>query len=475
MIRVAASPSVYYFKWMQSGLGGLEDGDLQLVNHCVLSAVDSENKVTGFTFFEPRGLEISFFDRLTKRMESPGSAGLSFNLIVPSFIAHRLNPDVMKKFSGRLTVQQSSFANISSRNGKLRIRDRVRVVCVDDSPLLLKLLLKSFRSMGSFDVVEQISDPRKAVDTILRLKPDLVTMDIQMPGMTGVDVVRALRGTSFEAPIIMVSSVTLEDGGLVFEALNAGAFEYVQKPSHDEFQDFENELLKKALAGLSGGFGRSLSRFVPNASPIGLETRSSESIVYDSNLVWLIGASTGGTQALTQILTRLPKHIPPTLIVQHIPPVFSKAFASSLNALCPFDVKEAEDGDVLKDDCVYIAAGGKQMAIAKSLGNLTIEINDDPAMNRFKPSVDYLFFSAARLASSKFVAGILTGMGRDGAEGLLALKKQAAVTFAQDEKSCAVFGMPRAAIEAGATQNVLDVGQISEFLVRESHSIKRAG
>lgn len=471
MIRVAASPSVYFFKWMKSGEGGLADGDLRLVNHCILFAVDAENAVTGFTYFEPRSLDHMFFDRLARRIESPDSVGLSFNLIIPSFISHRLGPEVAGKFADRLKVQISSYAQISSRSGKLRIRDRARVVCVDDSPLLLKVLLKSFRSMGSFDVVEQISDPRKAVEAILRLKPDLVTMDIQMPGMTGVDVVRRLKDASFGAPIIMVSSVTLEDGGLVFEALNAGAFEYVQKPSHDEFQDFENELLNKALAGLSGGFGRSSSRFVaPSVSPSA--ARSSESIVYDSNLVWLIGASTGGTQALTQILTRLPKHIPPTLIVQHIPPVFSKAFASSLNALCPFEVKEAENGDVLKDDCVYIAAGGKQMAIAKSLGQLNIEINDDPAMNRFKPSVDYLLFSAARLAGCKFVAGILTGMGRDGAEGLLALKKQAAVTFAQDEKSSAVFGMPRAAIEVGATVNVLDVSQISEFLVRESHSIK---
>ncbi len=472
MIRVAASPSAFFFKWMRPGSGSLADGDLRLVNHCLLYSVDSDNRTTGFTYFEPRSLDLGFFDRLAKRLESPDSVGARFHLIAPAYIEHRIDSKFQARFADRLTVGLSSFVSVSSRSGKLRVRDRARVVCVDDSPLLLKVLLKTFKTIGSFDVVEQISDPRKAVETISRVKPDLITMDIQMPGMTGVEVVRELVKNEVDAPIIMVSSVTLEDGGLVFEALNSGAFEYVQKPSHDEFAEFEKELMQKALAGLGGhsGFARKSL-----AAATEMPVRLSESFTFDENLIWLIGASTGGTQALTQILTRLPKHIPPTLIVQHIPPVFSKAFADSLNALCPFEVKEAEDGDVLCENRVFIAPGGKQMALRKAVGRYLIEINDDPPMNRFKPSVDYLFHSATQVSGARHVAGILTGMGRDGAEGLLALRKMNATTFAQDEKSSAVFGMPRAAIEIGASDNVLDVGKVSEFLIRESRSVRRAG
>lgn len=468
MERLNASPSAYFLKWINCSNERLTDGEFTRVNHVLIYCTSRSNQVLGFTFLEPRTLDATVLNRLKSRI---GSAvdGERFTILAPRYLESRLNSAVIAEFEGRVQVEFTSFFSILARAGQIRVRSQARVVCVDDSPLLLKLLKKTFDELGGFEVVSQISDSKTAVDRILQLKPDLVTMDIQMPGMTGVEVVKQLAPQS-DVPILMISSVTLEDGGFVFDALNSGAFDYIQKPSHDEFDRFRNEVSEKAIAALSP-YGRRSKRTVGET----VSSRKIEKFNFSNDLIWLIGASTGGTQALTQILTRLPKHIPPVLIVQHIPPVFSKAFADSLNSLCPFTVKEAEDGDVLMESHVYIAPGGTQMALKKRGPQFYVNINDDSPVNRFKPSVDYLLHSAAALGRLNTVAGILTGMGRDGAAGLLELKKCGARTFAQDEKSSAVFGMPRAAIENGAAQAVLSLEKVADFLVRESLIEKQAG
>ncbi len=461
MKRIEERPQDYRLKWITSGHENLVEGRFARLNEVLVYETDRQNRVVGWTFFEPRTLNSETLARLKMRVERD-TAGNRFSILVPKTFRNRLDSEIDSQLLERVEVRETSYFSITYLGGHFRVRDRARVVCVDDSPLLLKLIKKTLEKLGSFEVIACLADPFEAEKKIPELKPDLVTMDIQMPGLTGVELVRRLVPI-IDAPIIMVSSMTMEDGTQVFDALSSGAFEYVQKPIHDELDEFQRLLEEHSLAALqSQSRGRSPIRKTP-ATRIPVDRAS-----FSTGMIWLIGSSTGGTQALTQILTRLPNSIPPLLIVQHIPPVFSKAFADSLNALCPFHVKEAENGELIARDCVYIAPGGLQMGLRKSAKGLLIEISDAEPVNRFKPSVDYLFSSAATVVRPPIVAGILTGMGRDGAQGLLRLKQLGARTFAQDEASSAVFGMPRAAMEVGATQTLLSVDKVADFLVRTS-------
>lgn len=460
-------------KWIkpgQPGSGLPSDLQFSMVSACLLTATDSDNRIEGFVVCEPRSLDSGFFDRLRRRMSDPKSASSRFQLFIPEFLSHRVPKDLPK-----LEVTVTPWFKVSSRGSLVRVQSRVRVVCVDDSPLLLKVLSKSLGALGFVEVVSLVSDPLKAKETIERLRPDIVTMDIQMPKMTGVEVVSQLMET-MDIPIIMVSSMTFEDGTLVFDALNAGAFDYVQKPSREELESFQAELQEKFLSALEGRNRHSSAAGKSNGRRAKGKTERIDvaNLEYPSDLIWCIGSSTGGTQALTQILTRLPSRIPPTLIVQHIPPVFSAAFAKSLNDLCPFTVKEAEDGDRVMPDHVYVAPGGQQMMARREGKDLVIRITDDAPVNRFKPSVDYLFSAVSQIDRISLVAGILTGMGRDGAAGLLKLKEKGARTFAQDQESSAVFGMPRAAIENGAAQSVLGLDQIAVHLIEQSSKMRKS-
>jgi two-component system chemotaxis response regulator CheB len=295
----------------------------------------------------------------------------------------------------------------------------------------------------------------KAVAMLREWQPDVVTMDIQMPNKDGVELVREIMASDRPLPIVMVSSLSLDEGSLVFEALNAGAFHYIQKPKLEDREAFDEQLHDCIL---EAAVGRRMPKTIVPAP------KRMASTHYPKDLIWCLGSSTGGTQALTQIFTSLPDRIPPTLIVQHIPPVFSAAFANSLNNLCPFTVKEAQEGDIVKENHVYIAPGGKHMALVCrcSGGPITISLQDTEPVNRFKPSVDYMFAQVKALQGWRVVAGLLTGMGRDGAEGLLGLRQAGARTFAQDEDTSAVYGMPRAAAEIGAAEEIValeDVGQ----------------
>jgi two-component system chemotaxis response regulator CheB len=459
--KIASNPSSFYRKWIHASGEGLEDGELRRVREVLVYSMSSEKKVLGWSFFEPRDLSPETLQRLKNRIEAAQN-GETFTIIVPSSARSRLSKEFVESLSPRLIVKESSFFSISLMGGYFRIRDRARVVSVDDSPLLLKIIKRILEQSGSFEVMASVLDPLTAEKTIESIKPDVITMDIQMPGMSGVELVRRLREVT-DIPIIMVSSLTMQDGSQVFEALNSGAFDYVQKPLKDDFTEFQAQLTERALSGI---YARGRENLAINRASF-ISTRA-ERIQFDSRVIWLIGASTGGTQALTQIMKRLPSSIPPTLIVQHIPPVFSKAFAESLSALCPFTVKEAENGELIKNDCVYIAPGGLQMGVERSALGTRIALADSTPVNRFKPSVDYLFTSAANVLSTPIVAGILTGMGSDGAQGLLNLKKLGATTFAQDEATSAVYGMPRSAFELGATDQVLPLDSIADFLIRHS-------
>jgi two-component system, chemotaxis family, protein-glutamate methylesterase/glutaminase len=435
--------------------------DETLTSHCALVSKNKNKEIRGFCFFEARSLNKDFFDKILLRSDRGDFDGCELEIYFPDFLIHRFEQLCLQVPDLKMTKHITSFLKLKVFKGVATLRHRLKVMSVDDSPVILKFLKHSFEEMKFVDVIHQTTSPKDAVDLILEHNPDLITLDIQMPEMSGVEVLKKLLGQRY-FPVIMISSLNLEEGSLVFDALNAGAFDYIAKPKSEERKLFMEELLRKSLSAIEGkGAHESLKK---------LQSKTKESCKapaggFKSNVVWAIGSSTGGTQALTHVFTSMPNNIPPTLVVQHIPPVFSKSFADSLNNLCPFAVKEAENGDLLKPNHVYIAPGGCQMSLVQRGDAFVIEINDDDPVNRFKPSVDYLFSRLAKVTNLEFVAGILTGMGRDGAAGLLSLRKAGAQTFAQDEATSTVYGMPRAALECGATDLVVSIDKVAGTLI----------
>lgn len=448
-----------YLKWLDPTNPSLQGMEFKAVNQCVLAAYDSKKKIMGLTVFKPQSLDLLFIDRLKKRISKPEMSGAKFHIFYPDFVSVKADSLLSGIQGHELVKEPTSFISVTNRAGHFNLRSRLRVINVDDSSVILKLLQHGLKEFSYIDIIAQISNSTLASEEILRLRPDVITMDIQMPHKNGVQLLRELLEKEY-FPTIMVSSLGRDDGQFVFDALNSGAFDYIQKPKVDEKKDFFHDLEKILLAAVDSPKRQTEKSWIKPVSK-----QSSAEVIYPSNLIWCLGSSTGGTQALTRIFTSLPKQIPPTFVVQHIPPVFSKSFADSLNNLCGFTVKEAENNEVALPNHVYIAPGGQQMAIKSINGQLRIVTNDDAPLNRFKPSVDYLFNSVAQLEGIKIVAGILTGMGKDGAQGLLKLKKAGATTIAQDEATCAVFGMPRAAIELNAVDHVLPLDSWSEKLL----------
>lgn len=450
-------------KWLDGVNPHASGLDFKIINHCVFWAKDAAGYVTGLTVARDRDFNADLVARMSARMSRPENNQVKFGLILPPHLRQQFERAAFQ--TARPEIIYSPFVHIRHGAGFFTVRTRLRVVSVDDSPVLLKLLKRTMDESGFIDVVSQVSESVKAVEEIHRNRPDVVTLDIQMPQMNGVQVLKSLLSEA-HYPVLMVSSLNLEEGSLVFDALNAGAFDYLSKPKHEEMTEFAQTLSERLLQAS-----------VNEKKPVRLPSRKADHLpqsLHGKKLLWCIGASTGGTQALTEVFRSLPAEIPPTLVVQHIPPVFSRAFANSLNDLCPFTVKEAEQGEEVKPNHVYIAAGGFQMGLVERDGALWISLRDVEPVNRFKPSVDYLFKDVAKLKGRTLVAGILTGMGRDGAEGLLALKKLGAKTFAQDEATSAVYGMPRAAVEIGAVDTVVPLDQIAQILVGQSLLINKA-
>jgi two-component system chemotaxis response regulator CheB len=334
------------------------------------------------------------------------------------------------------------------------IQGKKKVLIVDDSKSIHKLLKRIISASEKIEVMATALNPQEAKKIIENERPDLITLDIHMPGMNGVEFLKTyLKNTGI--PTVMISSVSIKEGPLVLEALANGAVTYIQKPSIDELDTVGADIVEKLEA---------VSR--KKSAQVERRTKSRSNLIFESRRgILAIGSSTGGPPALQSLLTSLPREIPPTVIVQHIPAVFSKALADRMNALCPFEVKEAINGEILKENTVYIAPGGKQFKITQKDRDLISIINDDDPVNRFKPSVDYLFKTVSKLKRVKVVAALLTGMGKDGAEGLLKLKNEGAYTLAQSEETCVVFGMPKEAIALDAQCKVVDLEDIAEEMV----------
>ncbi len=342
----------------------------------------------------------------------------------------------------------------------LYLNEKFKVLIIDDSKTIRNILNKIFSSDPAFLVCAMAEKPSDVEALIIKHRPDVITLDIHMPEMDGVTLLKQIA-PKYNIPTVMISSISMAEGPLVLEALENGAVDYIQKPEVSEIEKVTPLILEKVKTAARANMTKAMKRKTGKAVQVSGQC--------DLQSLIILGSSTGGTEAIREIITALPNQIPPMLIVQHIPAVFSAAFAKRMNDLCPFEVKEAEDGDEVLANRVLIAPGGKQMKFILKNGKKYVEINDDDPVNRFKPSVDYLFFSISKNLYTHTVAVILTGMGKDGAQGMLKLHEQGVRTIAQDEYSSVVFGMPKEAIAIGAADYVEPLGEIADRIVQLTH------
>ncbi len=344
---------------------------------------------------------------------------------------------------------------------------KFKVLIVDDSKTIRNILSRIFSSDPGFEVCAMAEKPSDVEALILKHKPDVITMDIHMPEMDGVALLKIIA-PKFNIPTVMISSISMAEGPMVLEALEHGAIDYIQKPELSEIESVTPLILEKVRTAAKAN----LKKSVRNRNAKTVQTK----FTCDLNSLIVLGSSTGGTEAIREIITALPNQIPPMLIVQHIPAVFSAAFAKRMNDLCSFEVKEAAHGDEVRANRILIAPGGQQMKFVYKNGKGFVEINDDAPVNRFKPSVDYMFMSVAKNLYTHTIAIILTGMGKDGARGMQELRSLGVRTIAQDEQSSVVFGMPKEAIALGAAEFVESLSEIAErttLLTLERSQIKK--
>lgn len=333
---------------------------------------------------------------------------------------------------------------------------KIRVLIVDDSAIVRKILSESLSGEPDIEVAGTAPDPYVARDKILALQPDVLTLDIEMPRMDGLSFLRKLMHFH-PMPVVVISSLAQASCRAAVEALESGAVEVLAKPggpySVGELRRTIAEKVRAAAAARLRENGRAVA---PAVVPPVVPPRR-----FSPETVLAIGASTGGTEAVFQVLSRLPAEVPPILIAQHIPPEFSRAFAARLNSQCAVEVKEAADGDRLRPGLALIAPGDFHMLLRRSAGAYVVSVKGGPRVCYQRPSVDVLFQSVADAAGANAVAALLTGMGTDGAQGLLKIRQAGGHTIAQDEATCVVFGMPREAIVLGAAEQVLPLEAIA--------------
>ena len=341
---------------------------------------------------------------------------------------------------------------------------RIRVLVVDDSALMRQLLTSLLSSDPAIEVVGTAPDPLVAREKIKALNPDVITLDVEMPRMDGLAFLEKLM-TLRPMPVVMVSSLTEKGAEVTLRAMELGAVDIFCKPldiASGGMGAQGRELIDKVKAA-------AMARVRPlgDIRPHGTASRLAVTTIYKStDQLVAIGSSTGGVEALRDIITALPPDAPPIVITQHIPPKFSASFAQRLDGLSAVRVKEAVDGERIVAGHVFIAAGDRHLAVRRSGAALITHCYDGPLVSGHKPSVDVLFHSVAEACGGKAVGVILTGMGRDGADGLLAMRKAGASTIGEDEASCVVYGMPKAAHENGAVERELPLSHIAEEILR---------
>ncbi|MCK5227489.1 MAG: chemotaxis response regulator protein-glutamate methylesterase [Desulfobulbaceae bacterium] len=343
--------------------------------------------------------------------------------------------------------------------------NKIRVLVVDDSAVVRKVFTEELSKEEDIEVIATAPDPYVAREKIVALKPDVITLDIEMPRMDGITFLRKLM-KHFPLPVIIVSSLTKAGGSLALEAMEIGAVEVISKPGGSySVNDMGVQLADKIRAAAR-------VRVLKRTHGEGKEAVSRKvaapklSLSKSTNKIIAIGASTGGTDAIKEVLTAFPPSIAGILIVQHMPANFTTSFAKRLDELCQIHVKEAADGDSIVPGIALLAPGNYHMVMRRSGARYYVNIKGGPLVCHQRPAVDVLFNSVAAYGGSNVIGALLTGMGRDGAQGMLKMKETGAKTIAQDEKSCVVFGMPKEAIDLGAAEHVVPLRSVADTIMR---------
>lgn len=347
----------------------------------------------------------------------------------------------------------------------IEIKKKIRVLIVDDSALVRDLLLKGLSADPGIEVVGTAQDVYVARDLIVKLRPDVLTLDIEMPKMDGIEFLRRLM-PQFPLPVVVVSSLTQRGKYITMQALESGAVDFVPKPTSDVARGLTEmmvELRTKIKIASTANVSHWKNKRYETKDAAG---RSVKSLAESTDKVIAIGASTGGTEAIKKVIEELPPTIPGIVIVQHMPKGFTKTFADRLNDICIMQVKEAEDGDRILRGRALVAPGDFHMKVIRSGGQYIVKLSEGDKVNGHRPSVDVMMHSVAQQVGANAYGVILTGMGNDGAQGLKAMREAGAKTLGQDQNTCVVYGMPKVAFDIGGVEKQLPLEDIGNGLLK---------
>ena len=351
--------------------------------------------------------------------------------------------------------------------------DKIKVIVVDDSAFMRKAISDMIESEKNFEVIAKLRDGRELIEKVDQLNPDIITLDLHMKYLNGLETLKELKRLEKSYPVIMLSSATTEGSELTLECLDNGAISFITKPSGHISLDIE-----KVRENLVEQIKSIISNTKATKRPVVLNTRNrkltQDTTIQESNIILnlrnkkidavVIGASTGGPKALQRVLTELPSNLGvPVLVVQHMPKGFTKVFADRLDKICNMSVVEAEEGMLINKGKIYIAKGGYHMTITTKG---TIHLNEEPPIWGVRPAVDKLFDSAIELYKANLLSVILTGMGRDGANGTVHVKDYGGITISEDKSTCAIYGMPKAAFETGKVDLVIPLDQVADKIIK---------
>ena len=353
--------------------------------------------------------------------------------------------------------------------------DPIRVLVVDDSAVVRQVMSEILGKAPGIKVIATASDPLFALEKMKQEWPDVITLDVEMPRMDGITFLMRIMAER-PTPVVICSTLTTRGAETTMQALAAGAVAIINKPTlglkdflHDSANDLVSAVRAAARANMRAMVSMRPGEADKRVAAVPLRVAPSAMAETTDRLI-AIGTSTGGTQALEAVLTRLPRTTPGIVVVQHMPEKFTALFAQRLNQICEMEVQEARNGQRVITGLVLIAPGGKHMSVKRNGAQYLVEVRDGPPVNRHRPSVDVLFRSVAKCAGRNALGVIMTGMGDDGARGLLEMREAGARTVAQDEESCVVFGMPKEAIKLGAAERVLPLSRIPEALMAAGRS-----
>ncbi len=342
----------------------------------------------------------------------------------------------------------------------LSTAQKIKVLIVDDSAVVRQVLTTQLSQDPDIEIVGTAPDPFIARDKILALQPDIITLDVEMPKMDGITFLKKLMA-SMPMPVIVLSSLTPQGGKTAMQALDAGAIEVMCKPG----AAYSVGDACKELASVIKVASKAKVEKKSEVSTAATGSTAALSMAETTNKIFAIGASTGGVKALTEVLSKLPANAPGTLVVQHMPAHFTSSFAQRLDGICAMKVVEAKDGDSVMPGRILIAPGDFHMILRRSGANYYVNVKQGPRVCHQRPSVEVMMNSVARYAGANAIGAILTGMGDDGAKGLLAMRQQGSHTIAQNEASCVVFGMPKEAINIGAAEKVVPLSDVAKSLI----------